>query len=508
MTVHSASSIIELDSGILLAAAGLRNGISAQSNLHFFINANWISSESNILVTVSASASVYPPLTFLNSEGNVISKIMFESVYPGHKTGTQTITAVNKTDSTLTVTFSAIEGISQSGSEVDTYGSLRFSDDDDIYYETLTLEIPANDSLDFYIYYNPPSTAKIGEKEWAINVLPSTLPEWLYYDTFTVTNNADEQITDTIIYVTIPYTSGKMETDFQDIRFHTETEELESSIDYKVNSSYAIFTVRIPVLDVDETLTVYVWGGNSYADDNDDNVFTENWNWEDGLMGDWIETASSAHSGTEVLAYSDWNYALYAYAYSRYPATTAEINTENVGAYGKWVMRFKLINSPAIQGPHADARYYFVHDGTNYYFVKFRTDLNTIYLYNNSTLLDSANFTPGSNIHMIVIERTLDGTITVNINGTEYLNASDTTITENIKNMTYLSSFGFYSYWYIDYIHFVEYEVIPPMVGSFTGFENRLDLECYSGILYVSRELPELEPEISYRCKIEETYYE
>jgi len=504
MTVHSASSSIELDSGILLAAPGVKNGASAQSDLHFFLNANWISSESNLLVTVSASATVYPPLTFLNSEGNVISKIMFESIYPGHKTETQTITAVNKTDSTLTVILSAIEGISQSGYEVDTYGSLRFSDDDDIYYETLTLEIPSNDSLDFYIYYNPPSTAKIGEKEWAINVLPSSLPEWLYYDTFTVTNNADEQITDTIIYVTVPYAAGKIETDFQDIRFHTEAEELESSIDHKVDSSYAVFTVRIPVLDEDEIIQVYVYGGNTYADDNDDNVFTENWNWEDGVYG-WTTTQSGPHSYVSIVAWSDWDYAMRLAAGSSW-AVANEV--ESTGAYGKWTMKYQFKVGISSVFWHT-AKWYFIRDGTNYYNITIDNYAQTITLYKNSTVLDSTSFARNLNVRLLEVERDLDGNFSVSVDGTELLTATDNTITASSKEALYFAPSGITErHWYIDYIHFVEYEVVPPTVGSFTGWENRLDLECYGGILYVSRELPELEPEISYRCKIEETYYE
>lgn len=512
MTVHSASSSIELDSGILLAAPGLRNGISAQSDLHFFLNANWISSESNLLVTVSASASVYPPLTFLDGEGNPITKIMFESVYPGRKTGTQTITAVNKTDSTLTITLSSIEGISQTGYEVDTYGSLRFSDDDDIYYETLTLEIPANDSLDFYIYYNPPSTAKIGEKEWAINVLPSSLPEWLYFNQFNVTNNDDEQLTDIIISVTIPYTAGKMQTDFGDIRFYTEAEELESSIDYKIDSSYAVFTVKIPVIDVDETITVYVWGGNAYADDNDDNVFTENWNWLDGTLDPWVNVGGTAGSGMASVIYD----AIYGHdvmeIYNTGGFPEPRVETPSTGVYGRWTVRFCFGSTSFAHSNRIYFEYYFIHDGTNYYKIRFDTynSPNTIKLYYNTTLLDSSKYSPDLNIHILSITRNMAGEISVSIDGTEYLSATEATITTCTKIQFYMDTALSPSQRavLIDYIHFIEELETPPSIGSLGSWENRLDLECYGGILYVSRELPELEPEITYRCKIEETYYE
>lgn len=504
MTDHSATTTIGMESGILLANAGLRNGISVQSDMHLFLNASWISVEINMGLSFSNSANVYPPLTFHDSDGNRISKIMFESVYPGRKTGVQTITMVNKTDNTLTVTLSSIEGIVQSGSENDTYGSVLLSDDNDIFYKTLTLEIPANDTLDFYIYYQPPSTAIIGEKEWALHIFPANLNDWLYYNTFTVTNNTTDTLTDTIISITLPHTSTKMETDFKDIRFYTETEELESSIDYKYNSNYAVFNIRIPILEGNEVLTVYMWSGNSYALVNDDNVFTENWNWEDGLMGDWEEVIEYPHSHTYVAAWSDWDYAMELSAGSN--PTAAEAPSS--GAYGRWTMRYQFYVTYASVMAHV-ASWYFVHDGTNYYKLVIDNANYKIKLYRNATLLDSAAFNRSTSVHLLTIERTLDGTFTVSVDNTLYLSATDNTITTSIKEYLHWNPFSYTEKkWYIDYIQYTEYLEDPPTISSLSGFENRFDFECYAGILYISRELPELEPELRYSCQVEGDYYE
>jgi hypothetical protein len=57
-------------------------------------------------------------------------------------------------------------------------------------------------------------------------------------------------------------------------------------------------------------------------------------------------------------------------------------------------------------------------------------------------------------------------------------------------------------HWFIDYIYFIEEEEYPPTVSAFDNWDDRLDLPCYGNVLLQSRELPELDPERKYGCRI------
>ena len=120
-----------------------------------------------------------------------------------------------------------------------------------------------------------------------------------------------------------------------------------------------------------------------------------------------------------------------------YPEPRVETLTE--ASYGTWTVRFNL---GVVNSNHTIFDYSFVHDRNNYYKVSFDTENSpyTVSLYYNNTLLDSEEFSPGTTIHILEINRDWNRFLSVSIDGVLYLESKDYRINESVKTQFYLDS--------------------------------------------------------------------
>lgn len=179
------------------------------------------------------------------------------------------------------------------------------------------------------------------------------------------------------------------------------------------------------------------------------------YDWLDETMQGWEETGSSDHSWVN-LDYSSVldRITMTAYHYADYPSAIAEVESD--WCYGTWTMRF-YITTRWYYGQIVIARYYFIMNGLDYYYVEINTSANTIALYNNTTLLDVADYdNQGDMVHTLEIVRDWNGYFNISVDGVEYLNALDNSITSSEKQQILFDSNSFGKYWFFDYIQFDE----------------------------------------------------
>ncbi len=117
-------------------------------------------------------------------------------------------------------------------------------------------------------------------------------------------NNNPNILTDYQVKVTLPYSSS-MQNNFRDIRFTDETGKnlLDYWLESKVDSSQAIFWVKVPSIPANDTSTIYAYYGNPEAISisNPNNVFLF---FDDAESGD-INTKWEAVSGTPRFQYTN-----------------------------------------------------------------------------------------------------------------------------------------------------------------------------------------------------------
>jgi hypothetical protein len=360
---------------------------------------------------------------------------------------------------------------------------------------TLDLTIQPNSTTDFYIYYQPSSTAKIGVKEW--NLLfdeTGTFETWKYISTFDVTSIDPVLQEDRIIFVTVDYATGKMQTDFDDIRFYNGYYELESSLDTKVDSDYAIFRVNIGTLAVGQTKTINILAGNTGVSAKDDNVFSDYWDWIDGTLDPWIDlggwnahtTAASGRMAISTYVNADWTHV--------YVPTT--------GAYGKWTFTFQYTTR------YQYTNWYFIRNGSNHYSIRRGSD-RRIRLYYNETEIGNTNFLlDDTSLHTIIIDRNRDGEFTVSLDGTVMITATENTLQTSVRHEIQTREWWTSGILYVDEITFIEYYEYPPTLGTQGLWDYYLKLIIKAELLYKSKELPGFEPEIRHGCKIGGVLYE
>lgn len=221
----------------------------------------------------------YTPSFFIeNEDGIILTELSFESLHPGKKSVVKKLTAVNNLESEMVMTLTPAESLNQIGDSLDTYLSQYHSIDNINYSNSpLTLAIPALGELDFYTYWQPPSTGKIGWKQWLYDLdlegVPS-LEGWGYVSWFTVTGTgaAIEQDYTLDELIKIDYVHGLMEYDFKDIRFALEDHTvLGYDLISKVDGDHAYFVVQLPEIPASPNNTiVYVYCGNPDAEDESD----------------------------------------------------------------------------------------------------------------------------------------------------------------------------------------------------------------------------------------------
>lgn len=224
----------------------------------------------------------YTPSFFIENEDGIILKdLSFESLFPGKKSLVQKLTAINNLESEMVMTLTPGESFNQLGDGLDTYLSHYLSSDGlNWTNQPLSLVIPTNGELDFYTYWQPPSTAGIGWKQWLLDLeldVPS-LEGWSYVSWFTVTGMD--------VAVEVPYTLdspvrvdfvyGLMKEDFRDIRFALDDHTvLKHDLVNKVDGDHAYFYVQLPEIPATPgEVMVYVYSGNEdVVDVSDDSVY-------------------------------------------------------------------------------------------------------------------------------------------------------------------------------------------------------------------------------------------
>lgn len=248
----------------------------------------------------------YPLFEVLDSNGNRIDTITFENLEAGGSSDSQVIVLVNNSSSSVDVTLTSTVG--SNGTVTETATSTLLSDDDaDYTITTDTYTVPADSSLPVYIKWRPPSTSRPGLKTWNLEPTGDIGPiDWGYYSSFTVTSTHTSDEYNVNVQVTIPYESGKMQTDFGDIRFYEGSNPLNYELLYKTDEDSATFIVQIPLLSTTTSSTITVYTGNSGADMDetsglclydgfdDSSLDTGLWTWIRESSGNWDEGTTAA----------------------------------------------------------------------------------------------------------------------------------------------------------------------------------------------------------------------
>jgi len=98
-------------------------------------------------------------------------------------------------------------------------------------------------------------------------VKPFALSEWKYRKSITIDNTGNASaLTDYQIKVVVPFVSGKMNSDFSDLRFYDEDgSKLSYWIETYTASSSATVWLRVPSIPASSTKTIYLYYGNPSA---------------------------------------------------------------------------------------------------------------------------------------------------------------------------------------------------------------------------------------------------
>jgi hypothetical protein len=450
----------------------------------------------------------FPPFRLDDINGDYLQMINFEDIYPGRVSAEQTITFNNLLPSNVSVDVAAGSSYNGTDRDIDTKDSIYLSLDGNTWSKTISLTPNLLASQDFYIYWHPPSTGKIGSKIFPLTFDYTNHNDeiWDYVSTFTVTSTSATDQTDLKIYVTIPYSAGNMQTDFDDIRFYSMPDELESEIVEKIDSDYATFFINIPTLYATEERTIHVYTGNSTFLPSVYNVVTR-WDWLDGTLDPW--TDDPALYGDSVVNTTKWGYnALDIYNYSSNPLWNG-CHVPSTACYGRWSTRFAFQLTT-----NSSWKWTFIDDGSHHYSIKIDQSGQSgsvigLY-YDDTTLLASASRAADTDSHMLVIERGSGGEFSVSIDGTELFICTDNTITSSItQSMAFKSWAGGIIHVYVDYITYQELDEDYPTVSALEAWDDLLfGITMMGKISYDLQDIPGLDNELRYGIRINGVLYE
>lgn len=271
MTDHETGGTSEITTAPLTLDAGIRHGGSGTCNIQILCNAAFMEGLSTITTVTSAAAFIFPPVNMKNSSMIGIDEIHFENIFAGQSTVPQIVTIRNNNDTELNLTLVPNETYTQEGNTIDTTITTYLSLDGETYTNTLPISIPANDSVSFYVYYSPTSNAAIGEKEWEVShrseelgnaLLPSN---YFYAMPVTITGHSAVQ-EDKYVRIKLEYTPTLMSPDFKDIHFILSDGTLLEGFKNSIIGDVAYYSIKLPETPGDgETLTIYALTGNNLA---------------------------------------------------------------------------------------------------------------------------------------------------------------------------------------------------------------------------------------------------
>lgn len=520
MTDHETGGTSTIQLGSFNLSSGINHAANGTSTITVFCNAAFMEGLSTITIEATGTGFIFPYSDCRNTDNISIDEVHFESIYAGHKTSVQQFTIRNDQSSTLNLTLTPKASPNQKGTAIDTYQSTYLSPDGSNYSQSLTLSIAPQSSETFYIYYLPPSTGKIGEKEWEVSHRDESLsgvtllPLWFQALPITITGDVSD-VDDAKILLNILYVSDVMRNDFSDIRFYdVDGVELESEIIYLRDSVECYFRVTIPTLPASpDTVTIYAYAGNPLAPSLDNATCTL-YDWVDGTLAPWnaiyngwpgdvygphASVTNGTWNGiTTKLLYlpSDW---------SNYQGIAETDSTQNEGL---WSFNFKGYDQSG------KLFFYFMKNTATSYAVSVNktlgNDTATIGLEKNDSVIasDTMPITETGEYEITVL-RESSGEINIFLDGVLVLSHVDT----DISSSTYMRLRSLPVSANPDVQHYYVYSVEtlsthhtgPITFGTWTWY---FILGCKGGILYKSQDLPELEAEISYGCRIGGDYYE
>lgn len=470
-----------------------------------------ISTASGIIPTLWS----FPPFYLLDENGNYLKMVTFEDIYPGRKTATKKITLKNTLPGAAVLSVSGGSAFNETDKDRDTKDAIYLSNDNVDFSKSIEISVPSMGSTDFYVYYRPPSTARIGSKTFPLllDYVSSEFELWDYVTTFPVISNSSENQEDVKIFITINYEADYMQPDFKDIRFYSASFELESKIIYKFDEDYAIFIVKIPLLYTGETKTIRVFGGNSSVNVKEGDVFLDGWNWDNGEMDGWVQTTSENDSKYARVMWDDtWNsYVLRCTLNSVYALTPVIAEADSEIAYGHWIVKYRFIGGyTSFSNPsylhRSFLKWFFAHDGENNYSVQINNEIGAewIRLYYNEEILDSAPFPRSLSTHLLEVARDSDGNISVLVDNIEYLTSTDTRITESVKQVIDFYNPSFTRGVLFDYINYIaDPAETTPTVGELAEWDDfNYAVVMMGKVSYDIKQLKEFGDNLSYGIRI------
>lgn len=434
-------------------------------------------------------------LFLYNSDGEDFPEIHYESIHPGVSAVIQQFTLSNRGENPVDVTIEPVAStINPLGNGLETYLSTYLSTDQSTWTKSLPYTLNGLTDLDFYMKWQPPSTATLGEKQWTLHVgLDEEEAATLYINSFTVTSTATGTETNIEITKTIPYESGMMRTDFGDVRFYLGATELSYHLKTYTTGVTADFVIKIPEIDASETLTISVYSGDpdGVTTSDPDNVYL----FYDDFLGTSIDTTKwPTRSGT----YSVADGILTLTSGSLRPNVTftppfsVEMRITERSGNNTW-------NSAGLN--HAGQEW----DIATFLGYSYTGDLGawTLHSQGCSNVTETLSFP--TNLEMKVASNAV------------YDNYHDGVWYQGRTGGTYSSPWTLYlwagSYRTttikLDYIIFHKYPTSDPTISDLGTWSHGVtDKEIKGGVLYQTQDLPELESEIRYGCKVGGVSYE
>lgn len=514
-------STIETNGGLVYANMAVKVAMETTITGSSSFISQFVESLISASSSLTAETTVYPIFEVRDNKNIVVDQIHYESVHAGIATAAHVLTFINNSNSELDVTLTAKASLNQLGSALDTYDSQYLSLDGEEWSNSLLLEIPALGSLDCYFRYNPPSTAKIGEKEWEISQRDNSLtgirllPSWFYAKKYTIPGG-DSDITNARVLLTIPY-NGIMRDDFRDLRFRDiNGNSFSHELIYKIDGEVAYVIVIIPTLPASPgTTEITAFSGNFLAPSTANPTIKTIYDWADGSLEPWISAISgwpaSSYGPHAFVESGTWNgessYLLKLSAdWANYRGVAYKESSQRVGL---WTFNFKGYNATG------KLYFYLINDDSSSQAVTvnktYGNDTATIQIERNgSSLIDTTATISNGVEYEITVLKNANGDITVYLDDVEILTTTDSTTFTNPIYLRLESWAVYYSPDHQDYyVHDVE-TVRADLTGPITetNWMFYVVLECYGSIMYKSQEIPGLEPEVHYGCKIGGSYYE
>lgn len=454
------------------------------------------------VATATAAAAapsylLYPVIEFIDSIELRANTILFGDIYPGRESQTRTISIINTNPTTdLDVTITSLIG--SLGSELDTVKSTLISPDDASYtVETDTITALAASETPVYLKWHPPSTAKIGEKEWKLHLdiegfTPPTVTGWSYYGKLPVYGTVDGELTDYQVEKRIYY-HPDMNSDFTDLRFYlADGTELSYGIIEQVAGVYVDCGILIPTIPVSPgSVDIYTFCGNTSAEDvtDPDTVYS----FYDDMTGTYSDKWTS---GGEYAVYSGRN-------------SLVVTTDDNIRAVDFTLTRPFEYKFDFLMATNSNIYVEYLLAAGDDLYDKYHILLNgdgTYYIRKNYGGLKSGyySFLAGWNTFKMTLDSS--GVHTFYLNNDPAFTVTDTTYSSGLLGFDIYSLYARTTY--ISKLRVSQYTPTPPIVGELLGWNLNSDITIKGKVLYQEQDLPGYTPVIRYGCRVGGELYE